>query len=91
MAVEVVLGPRREHQATRPGRVDGRRHPVRGHVDREEGLRSGVVVLQRAAGRAGLADQLDGAGDPAGVAGEAALGVDVERDVDGGGDRLGVG
>ena len=91
MAVEVVLGPSRQHEAARPGRGDGRRHPLGGHVDREDGLGRRVVVLQRAAGRAGLADQLDGAGDPAGVVGEAALGVDVERDLDGGGHRLGVG
>ena len=91
-AVEVVLGPCGEHhRIALVGRRGGGRDPLGGRCDRVDPPGRGVVVLDRAAGGAGAGQQAHGLGDSGRIGGEAALAVDRERQVGGGGEAGDVG
>ena len=73
------------------GRRGGGRDPLGGRCDRVDPAGCGVVVLDRAAGGAGRGQQPHRLGDAGRVGGEAALAVDRERHVGGGGEAGDVG
>src|SRR5581483_11754367 len=69
-AVEQVLGPGGEHhRVALVRRVGGRRNPLGGPLERVDRAGGGVVVLDRAAGGAGIAQQPHRLGDAGQVVG----------------------
>ena len=89
-AVEEALGAGGEHEAGRCCRISSGGDACDGDVEGVDGLLRRVVVLERAAGDTGVGKEPNRLGNAGRVVGEAALGVDADRDVDRAGERCGV-